>query len=380
MHEIHSGAALRHALESGAPLTQLRLQGLDLAPFADALFGRTDLEGLVVLGGTVPVALDAHLRRHGAIIFPQDPQAPVSVYRGRLYHPAELYTGLTSSGYASTPDAHAYAWATDTELGKDTYVTMLRGIHDDAMSDGLGQILGRRSVVGVMGGHSLERGTAGYTAAAELGHALVAAGHLVITGGGPGAMEAANLGAFTRDPAMLVDALARLAAVPGFRPSIDDWARLAFEVRRDIADVQPRDERPHSIGIPTWFYGHEPTNVFCHAIAKYFSNAEREDGLITRSTAGIVVLPGAAGTVQEIFQAGTPLYYHDEDLPGHQLPRLVLVGVDHWTETLPAWQLLRSLAAGRPMEEHVHLVDDVASAVALFPAGRRSTDPIGTAP
>ena len=102
------------------------------------------------------------------------------------------------------------------------------------------------------------------------------------------------------------------------------------------------------------------------------------DGIV--STAGIVVLPGAAGTVQEIFQAGTPLYYHDEDLPGHQLPRLVLVGVDHWTDTLPAWQLLRSLAAGRPMEEHVHLVDDVASAVELFPAGRRSTDPIGTAP
>ncbi len=368
MHEIHSGAALQDALDSGTPLTQLRLQGLDLAPFAAALFGRTDLEGLVVLGGSIPPALDSHLRRHGTIIFPKDPHAPVSVYRGRLYHPVELYTGLASHGYASTPDAHAYAWATDTELGKDTYVTMLRGIHDDAMSDGLSDVLEGHAVVGVMGGHSLARGSAGYRGAAELGHALVTAGHLVITGGGPGAMEAVNLGAFTQHPHKLDEALERLAAVPGFRPSIDDWARLAFDVRRDVADGQDRDEQPHSIGIPTWFYGHEPTNIFCHAIAKYFSNAEREDGLITRSSAGIVVLPGAAGTVQEVFQACTPLYYHDEDLPGHLLPKLVLVGVEHWTDTLPAWPLIRALASGRPMEDHVHLVDDVAAAMEYFPA------------
>ena len=366
MHEIHSGTALQQALDSGTPLTQLRLQGLDLTPFQEALFGRTDIEGLVVLGGTVPPDLDTHLRRNGAIIFPKDPHAPVSVYRARLYHPAELYTGLAGHGYASTPDAHAYAWATDTSLGRDTYVTMLRAIHDDAMSDALSEILDDRPVVGVMGGHSLGRGSSGFRAAAALGHSLVGTGHLVITGGGPGAMEAANLGAFTRSSDALEDALDRLAAVDGFRPSIDDWARLAFEVRRDIAAGQARDERPHSIGIPTWFYGHEPTNVFAHAIAKYFSNAQREDGLITRSTAGIVVLPGAAGTVQEIFQACTPLYYHDEDMPGHQLPKLVLVGVEHWTETLPAWSLIRSLATGRPMADHVHLVDDVAEAMAYF--------------
>jgi len=29
--------------------------------------------------------------------------------------------------------------------------------------------------------------------------------------------------------------------------------------------------------IPTWFYGHEPPDVFASAIAKYFSNALRED-------------------------------------------------------------------------------------------------------
>ncbi|MDO5502165.1 MAG: LOG family protein [Actinomycetia bacterium] len=371
MHEIHSGAALRAALDAGEALNQLRLQGLDLGPFEDELHGRTDLEGLVVLGGSIPESLDTHLRRHGAIIFPKDPHAPVSVYRARLYHPAELYTGLATHGYASTPDAQAYLWASDTEAGKDTYVTMLRAIHDDAMSDALGEVLDGRAAVGVMGGHNLARGTGGYRAAAALAHALVEKGYLVMTGGGPGAMEAANLGAFTRSGEVLADALDRLAEVPSFRPSIDAWARLSFDVRRDIAETQPRDESPHSIGIPTWFYGHEPPNIFCHAIAKYFSNAEREDGLINRSNAGIVVLPGAAGTVQEIFQACTPLYYHDEDRPGHELPKLVLVGVEHWTEVLPAWPLVRSLAAGRPMEEHVHIVDDIEAALAHFPGPNR---------
>jgi hypothetical protein len=42
---------------------------------------------------------------------------------------------------------------------------------------------------------------------------------------------------------------------------------------------------------------------------------------------------------------------------------MVLVGVQHWTTTVPAWPLLRALAAGRAMEPHVHLVDTVEEAV-----------------
>ena len=64
-----------------------------------------------------------------------------------------------------------------------------------------------------------------------------------------------------------------------------------------------------SVGVPTWFYGHEPPNVFAGAIAKFFSNALREDGLLARCTDGVVYLPGAAGTVQEVFQAVTGHYY-----------------------------------------------------------------------
>ena len=84
-----------------------------------------------------------------------------------------------------------------------------------------------------------------------------------------------------------------------------------------------------SVGIPTWFYGHEPPNAFASHIAKYFANATREDGLLARSTAGVVFLPGAAGTVQEIFDNATPNYYESR---GEPTP-MVLVDRVHWTET-----------------------------------------------
>ena len=77
-------------------------------------------------------------------------------------------------------------------------------------------------------------------------------------------------------------------------------------------------------------------------------------------------MPGAAGTVQEVFQLATRLYYAPDDVTS---PPLVLVGVDHWVETLPVWPLLRAMAQGRGMEQVLHLVDDAEEAVALVAGG-----------
>ena len=139
-------------------------------------------------------------------------------------------------------------------------------------------------------------------------------------------MEAANLGASlaSYDEADVDAALAELAAVPSFRPSIGAWAAAGLSVRA-------RFPGNGGVSIPTWFYGHEPPNVFAGSIAKYFSNAQREDVLLNRARGGIIYLPGAAGTVQEVFQAVTPNYYGDA---ATQIP-LVLVGVDHWTDEAP---------------------------------------------
>ena len=92
--EVESLPALEALLASGKPLTGARLQDLDLTGHEDELLARRDLAGLVVLGGRVTPALDAHLRAHHALVFPTDPHAPVDPYRATLYSPEELYAGL----------------------------------------------------------------------------------------------------------------------------------------------------------------------------------------------------------------------------------------------------------------------------------------------
>ena len=213
-----------------------------------------------------------------------------------------------------------------------------------------------RRLVGVMGGHTVERGTPAYADTARLGVAL--GPHVTVaTGGGPGAMEAANLGARCASaPDVLPQILERLAAVPSFRPSIDAWVDSAREVLADL----PTDT--DTLGVPTWFYGHEPPNLFATAIAKYVRNAQREAILLEVCQSGIVFLPGAAGTVQEIFQDACENYYAGES----NVAPMVLVGTDYWTSQLPAWPLLRRLGSGHPMAAHLHLVDEVEEAAELL--------------
>ena len=364
--EIETLDELDDHLASGESLRGVRLQDLDLTGYGDRLAADGDLTGLVVLGGTVPVPVAQLLLARGAIVFPGIADAPVDPWRG-LYFPSDLYEGL-EHGYAQTRDARTYAWFLDARLRTDAYCTVVRAIHDDSVTDELDEFVFGRSVVGIMGGHALQRDSAAYASAAGLGHALAEQGHLVATGGGPGAMEAANLGALCRSRATLEEALGRICDVPGFRPDVTTWARTALAARCAVVGDEPQapsetlGPSARSVGIPTWFYGHEPPNVFCDVIAKYFSNAIREDGLLARSDAGIVVLEGAAGTVQEIFQAVTPLYYAPDDAP---LPPLVLVGREHWTERVPVWPALTAIAGGRPMSEAIHLVDDVDEVLPL---------------
>jgi predicted Rossmann-fold nucleotide-binding protein len=274
---------------------------------------------------------------------------PVDPYRSSLYVAAELYDARR---YADSFDARAYAWSREPPTPQ---ATLAQALHDHAIDEALSAWVTGRRLVGVMGGHDLDRSSAAYADAARLGW-MLGQEHVVATGGGPGAMEAANLGCYlagsSRDH--LASAVATLAGVPSYRPSVDQWAAKALTVAEG---TQGRD----SLGIPTWFYGHEPPNVFATAIAKYFRNATREAILLQVCDAGIVFLPGAGGTVQEIFQDACENYYA---APGSVAP-MVLVGTTYWTRTLPAWPLLQALARGRPMEGHVHLVDTVDDAAGL---------------
>ena len=279
------------------------VQSVDLTDRADALLAHRHHGGPSSSAAAWSPDAEAKIRADGAFVFPPVPGLPFDPYRGLLYTPDALYEGLAEGGYEATPDARAYGWFQLTKSNGDVFASMLRALHDDAVSDALDEHLVGARVVGVMGGHAMARGSEEYLGAAALGRELARSGLTVATGGGPGAMEAANLGAYAapHSDAMLVKACELLAAAPLVQPV---GHRLG-EGRLRRARALARTAAPPS-AIPTWFYGHEPPNAFADHIAKYFANALREDGLLARSTAGVIFLPGAAGTVQEIFDNATP--------------------------------------------------------------------------
>lgn len=345
------------AAHSGS-LAGCRIQGVDLRERGWELRA-ADVADTAFLGCLLSDSVAGDLRQRGALVFPPSPQLPFDPYRIALYTAAELYDGIESKPYEQTPDALSYRWDQEPRGREDVLGLVLRSLHDDSISDALDEWTPGHRIVGVMGGHALERGTDGYTQAALLGRSLARNGFTVATGGGPGAMEAANLGAYLAPypDAALTASLTALGAAPSFHPDTTAWARAAFAVRESY----PEPGAGASLSVPTWFYGHEPPNVFATAIAKYFSNALREDVLLAHADTALIYLPGAAGTVQEVFQAATPAYYGSA-----HARRMILVGVSYWTKVIPAWPLLRRLAEDRPMESSLHLVDTVAEAGILL--------------
>ncbi|MFD9699381.1 LOG family protein [Lentzea sp. NPDC059081] len=318
---------------------------------------RAPLDGALFLGCTLGESMQRRAEAAGALIFPVIPDLPYDVYRSSLYTPAELFEGFDPAdpaSYARTPDSVIYRHSKRQGHHPDPLHALAERLHDHSITEALDEIL-TGSPVAVMGGHALARGSDGYRNAVELGAALGRSSFTVLTGGGPGAMEAVPLGVRLGSPD--ADVLRDIARAPSFGSddeSIGRWLATFPEL--------PHFETPRTIGIPTWFYGHEPPNPACELHAKYFANSVREEGLLTVATGGIVYTPGKAGTVQEVFQDFTQNYYGSV---GPAAP-MVFLGKAFWTDEVPAAPLVQKLAAGREAEQWILVTDDVDEAIELL--------------
>ena len=358
--EVENLAGFDRLVAAGAlSMHGWHVQSLDLRG-RGAQLEALEVQGAIFLGCTFDHGVEISLRRRGALIFPRLEAVPFNPYRGRLYTPQELYAGIASSRYEDTLDGRVYQWSIRLGQRHRLDATLAAALHDHSIGVALDELtrtdlFADRTMVGVMGGHAAARGTALFDEAALLGRLLARNSRVVATGGGPGIMEAANLGAFLSEAPEqdFRRALADVAAVPSFRPSVSAWARVAAAV------VERHPEGTPSLGVPTWFYGHEPPNFFATHVAKYFANAIRAAILLELCNGGIIFLPGSGGTVQEIFQDACENYYGAPET----ITPMVLVGHEHWLRRFPAWPLLQSLASGRRMEGRIFLVDTVEEAL-----------------
>lgn len=279
-------------------------------------------------------------------------------YRNHLYTAEELYEGYVPSrpeSYDTCYDGRVYKhFLKKGKRATDVKEALARCLHDNSISDCLHDFLANYNehrLIGIMGGHGLSRLDPSYVKIVRLSKLLTEKGMLMITGGGPGAMEATHLGAWMagRSEEELEKALSIMQKAPGFQD--EGWLQTAWEVH----DLFPQRDY-HSLGIPTWLYGHEPSTPLATHIAKYFDNSIREDGILTIAKGGIVYTPGSAGTLQEIFQEAVQNHYLTFGFPSP----MVFMGKDFWTKEIPIWPLLTDMMErGKYKNLLLTLSDDV---------------------
>jgi uncharacterized protein (TIGR00730 family) len=165
-----------------------------------------------------------------------------------------------------------------------------------------------------------------YALAEKAGRALVEAGFAVITGGGPGAMEAANKGACEAG-GLSVGLGIELPFESGLNPWVDQGINFRYFFARKTMFV------------------------------KY--------------SQGFLALPGGLGTLDEMFEAMTLVQTRKVT----RFP-IVLVGVDYWSGLL-GWLRGTVLADGKIGEADLAmltLTDDLEEAVSLMVAARDGDD------
>jgi uncharacterized protein (TIGR00730 family) len=188
--------------------------------------------------------------------------------------------------------------------------------------EGFGALAELGPAIAVFGSARTSRDHASYAAAEKAGRRLVEEGFAVITGGGPGAMEAANKGACEAGGISV-----GLGIELPYESGLNEWVDVGINFR--------------------YFFARKTMFV------KYAQ--------------GFIVLPGGVGTLDELFEALTLV----QTKKVTSFP-IVLVGTDYWRGLLD-WMRDTVLAEGMVSQADLDrfvVTDDVDEAVAMMVAGR----------
>ncbi len=317
---------------------------------------------------------------------------PFPLDRLSLYRIADLYKGYNPKkpeSWTRAFDHQIYEWTlVDPTAPKPTtrplepYEVIAERLHDTAIGMAIDRFLkvstkgSGKPAVGFMGGHDTNRDDPAFRQVAVIACTLRKSGFTIVSGGGPGLMEAVNFGAFMApyNDAQFDAALATLAAHPQASDHAQ-WVASACAVRAALLPRWNAREQSgsESLGIPTWYYGNEPPNLFASHTGKYFFNSVRKDGLDSIANGGVVFGPGKAGTVQEIFQ-DAPLNFYPK---GANPTPMILLGSDFWNpaktpapapdDRKPVYPLLLTLSRqAKPPFDRALLLTDDANAVVKF--------------
>lgn len=337
--EITELYALRQLLSHNETIRHCAFQAINFEKCGFPL-EKFKFEDCLFMGCYLPAGM-LELMDEACIVFPRV-KMPYKVFPNKLYNAQTLYLHY-KPGYHETYytcyDTIVYdRYMAHGKESSDIKETLCRVLHDHSIANALDQFVSsydERDIVAVMGGHAVKRTDPSYHQIADISKRLTEVGKLMVSGGGPGAMEAVHLGAWMagRSEAELEDAISILSPTPTFREK--GWLTTAWQVM----DKYPRDPQYHSLGIPTWYYGHEPATPFASEIAKLFDNSVRENLVISLPKGGIIYTPGSAGTFQEIFQDAAQNHY---ETLGYASP-MVFLGKDYYTDENPIYTLLSEM-------------------------------------
>jgi hypothetical protein len=212
LKELSTSEEVKNA---GQDLRLTAIKAVDLTNFSTSYWCEVKIENTYFLGCQFSDSESQYLlMSKGASILAPFTGLPYQAFRYRLYTADELLH-KTPSGV--TVDQAIYCdYLKKGRMSPDIVEALCRRIHDHGIDDGLEHLIrdvGPMNFVALMGGSSNKRTDPFYRKTALTARLLRQQSLFVVSGGGPGMMEAANLGAYFANfsEADLEQALAILA-------------------------------------------------------------------------------------------------------------------------------------------------------------------------